>query len=87
MQDQPKQVRGTADRRVERVVVLLLLCDDHAERWSRSEIEHELRHHSRSAVNQALDRLAQAAVLHLSDTTAWASKAVRRLDELDLISI
>ncbi len=40
MQDQPSQ--GRCDPRIERVIILQLLRDDHGDRWSRAELEVEI---------------------------------------------
>ena len=39
MQDQPSQVLGEADPRVERAIILQFRRDDHEHRWSRAELE------------------------------------------------
>ncbi len=87
MQDHPKQVRSAEDRRVEQVIVLQILRDDHPERWSRVELEAELDHIDPLAISDALARLETEGVAHLSGESVRASRAARRLDDLDLISI
>ncbi len=42
MQDQPSQVLGEGDPRIERAIILQLLRDDHGDRWSRAELEVEI---------------------------------------------
>jgi hypothetical protein len=87
MQDQNKQVRGSDDRRVEQVIVLQILRDDHDERWSRAELEVELDHIDALAINDALARLEAEGVVQLSGEAVSASRAIRCLDDLELISI
>ncbi len=87
MQDQNKQVRSSDDRRVEKAIVLQLLRDDHDERWSRAELEVELVPTGPLAISDALARLEAAGVLHLFGEAVSASRATKRLDDLELIAI
>lgn len=87
MQDQPNQVLGEADPRVERAIILQLLRDDHEHRWSRAELEVEISTIEVRDLSDALARLDQDGIVRISDESAWASRAVRRLDELELIAI
>jgi hypothetical protein len=78
------------DRRtwiVERAIVLQILRDDHDERWLRAELAQEISDHPPDIVGRALARLERAGVLRLDGDYAEASRAARRLDELEMISI
>ncbi len=72
---------------VERAVVLQILRDDHEERWPRAELAQEISDFEPAVLDEALGRLESDGVLHRQDDTTWAARAVRRLDELELISI
>ncbi len=72
---------------VERAVVLQILRDDHEERWARSELAQEIPDFEPAILDEALARLEREGVLHRDESSAWASRAARRLDELELISI
>jgi hypothetical protein len=87
MQDQSKQVPGSDDRLVEKAIVLQLLRDDHDERWSRAELEVEMFPIGPMAISDALARLEAEGVLHLFGEAVSASRATKRLDDLELISI
>jgi hypothetical protein len=78
--------RPGAGPRLERAVVLQLLRDDHAARWSREELLSELDGEM-ALLEEALIRLHGDGVLTLSDEQISASRAARRLDELGLIAI
>ncbi len=83
-----EQQRGDDDLgRVERAIVLQLLRDDHAPRWARAELADEISDFRPAQLEQALARLEREAVVHSEGHAVWASRAVRRLDELELISI
>jgi hypothetical protein len=87
MQDQPNQVLGESDPRVERAIVLQLLSDDHEHRWSRAELQLEISKSEVLDLSDALARLDQDGIVRICGESAWASRAVRRLDELELIAI
>jgi hypothetical protein len=87
MQDQPNQVRTVAERKVQRGVVLQLLRCDHDARWPRAELEREFDDVEPLALSAALAALASEGVLLQRDETLSASRAARRLDELELIAI
>jgi DNA-binding HxlR family transcriptional regulator len=72
---------------VERAIVLQLLRDDHDERWTRAELTLEIPDFEPSMLDKALARLDRDGVLHREETSVWASRAARRLDELELVSI
>jgi hypothetical protein len=72
--------------RLERAIVLQLLRDDRPERWSLAELGAEIGAEA-PAVEEALRRLNGEGVLHLAAEEVWASGAVRRLDQLGLISV
>jgi hypothetical protein len=87
MQDQPSQVLGECDPPIERVIILQFLRDDHGDRWSRAELEVEISNVEPLDISDALARLDQDRIVQISGESAWASRAVRRLDELGLIAI
>ena len=87
MQHQPSQIVGDGDPRIERAIILQILRDDHAYRWSRAELEVEISHIEPPDINDALARLGRNGVVRISGESVWASRAVRRLNELELIGI
>lgn len=54
MQDQPSQVLGEGDPRVERAIILQFLRDDHEHRWSRAELEVEISNIAALDIGDAL---------------------------------
>jgi hypothetical protein len=87
MQDQPSQVPGECDPRIERAIILQLLRDNHGDRWSRAELEVEISKVEPLDISDALARLDQDGIVQISGESVSASRAVRRLDELALIAI
>jgi hypothetical protein len=87
MRWQLNKVRGERDRCVERAVVLQVLRDDHEWRWSRAELESKLADIEWDVLDMAVARLAATGVVHEENDVVWASEAVRRLDELELIGV
>ncbi len=87
MQGQPELAGDRETRIVERAIVLQVLRDDHEERWSRAELARELRDFQPPVLEAALARLELEGILHREGEQVWASRASRRLDELELISI
>lgn len=88
-------MQGPADERqrsrdlwmVERAIVLQILRDDHEERWEQVELAQEIPDFEPAVLEEALARLGRDGVLHREESSVWASRAARRLDELELISI
>jgi hypothetical protein len=87
MQRQPERVWNRDAWMVERAIVLQILRDDHEERWSREELAREIPDFKPAVLDRALARLEQEGILQLGDGCAWAKRAPRRLDELELIGI
>jgi DNA-binding HxlR family transcriptional regulator len=71
----------------ERVIVMQLLRDDRTERWTVAELAHEIGDIGPVLLDRALGRLEQEQVVQRAGSEIWASRAVRRLDELRLIGI
>ena len=69
------------------VVVLQLLRDDRAPRWSRGELERELYDVDPDAIGIALERLREQGVVHIEGERVWASACARHLDTLGFIGI
>jgi DNA-binding HxlR family transcriptional regulator len=74
-------------RGVERAIVLLLLRDDHEERWSCAELEAELGDAESSGLSAAVERLERAGVVVVQGERVGASRCTRCLDELGLIAV
>lgn len=87
MQDQPSQIADDGDPRIERAIILQFLRDDHEHRWSRAELEVEISSIEVLDIGDALARLDQDGIVRISGESAWASRAIRRLDDLGLIAI
>ncbi len=71
----------------ERAVVLQVLRDDHSERWTLEELEQEIGDMPAEIVGEAVRRLGGVGVIVLAEEACKASRAARRIDELELISI
>lgn len=71
----------------ERAIVLQVLRDDHADRWTRAEVDRELYDVEAQAVTDALESLRQEGVVHLADDLVWASRCSRHLNGLGMVSI
>lgn len=72
---------------VERAIVLQILRDDHEERWAQAELVQEIPDFEPAVLAEALARLERDGVLRREEQWVWVSRATRRLDELELISI
>lgn len=75
------------DEVVRRAIVLQLLREDQDERWSRAELETEIKNTTPLDLNDALHRLRQEGVLYFHGELVLASRASRHLDELGMIAI
>jgi hypothetical protein len=87
MPQQGKQFVLDDAERAQRAVVLQLLRDDHAEHWSRAELERELADMPLLAIDRAVVSLAASDVVRTSGDSLRASACTRHLDALDLISV
>ncbi len=79
--------RGSDLWMVERAIVLQVLRDDREERWARAELVREIPDFEPAVLDEALLHLERDGVLGREQSAVWASRAARRLDELELISI
>jgi DNA-binding HxlR family transcriptional regulator len=88
-------MQGQADERqcggdlwmVERAIVLQVLREDHEERWARAELAREIPDFDPALLDEALAELERDGVLRREARAVCASRAARRLDALELISI
>jgi hypothetical protein len=87
MPREPKQFSTKDGPILERAIVLQLLRDDHAARWSEAELASEIDDAGPAAIRTAIGALGAAEVLVTADGTIQASRCTRHLDELELISI
>lgn len=87
MRSQRNKVRYEADRRAQRVVVLQLLREDHAEPWTRSELNAELSDVGEQAIARAIASLQEAGLVELDADSLSASPAAWRLQELLLLGV
>ncbi len=87
MQDQTNQISDDRDRLLERAVVSQSLREDRAEGWRRAELAAELDDADPIAIRNALTRLEEEGVIEFARETVRASRAVVRLNELDMIAI
>jgi hypothetical protein len=69
--------------RVQRVVVLRVLRDDHPQWWTRAELERDL---GPTALTGAVAKLAADDVVQVDGERVRASRSARHLDALDLIA-
>jgi hypothetical protein len=87
MPREPERVQDRDAWTVERAIVLQLLTDDHEERWPRLELMRQIDDRRPAIVERALTRLEHDGVLCLEGSAVRASRAVRRLDELELVGL
>jgi Mn-dependent DtxR family transcriptional regulator len=87
MQEQPNKVEREDDRRIQRTVVLHLLCSEHEESWSKRELESELVAIDPPLVEAALESLKQVGLVRVEDDKVLATEAAKRLETLDLIAL
>jgi hypothetical protein len=88
MANQTGRVRRDRDRwMVEGAIVLQILRDDHEQGWTRAELADEISDFEPAIVDEALARLESEGVLGREGNFVRASRATRRLDELELIAI
>jgi DNA-binding HxlR family transcriptional regulator len=88
MPDQPNDRKWTPDEyAAQRTVMLMVLLDDHDERWSRAELQRELHDTSPHTLAGALERLQQEGLVHLEGELVIASRAARHLDNLGMVCI
>jgi hypothetical protein len=87
MQQRPGRVGDRDVWMVERAVVLQTLRDDREERWSRAALAREIADRESALLDEALVRLERDGVLRRAGDRVWASRAARRLDELELIGV
>ncbi|MGA2163396.1 MAG: hypothetical protein ABSH36_02885 [Solirubrobacteraceae bacterium] len=88
-------MQGQADERqcgedlwmAERAIVLQVLRGDHEERWGRAELAREIPDFEPALLDEALAELEQEGVLRREERAVCASRAARRLDALELISV
>jgi hypothetical protein len=72
----------------QRAIVHQVIRDDHPERWTREELERELFDIDPHVVGEAIAWLKCEDVLEGAKLTiVWASRSLRYLDALELISI
>jgi hypothetical protein len=71
----------------ERAVVLQVLREDHPERWTLEELEREIEDMRAEILQDAVRRLGGVGVVVLDKEEFKASRAARRIDVLELISI
>jgi DNA-binding transcriptional regulator YhcF (GntR family) len=86
MHAQSRGPRAADGSGLQRAIVLQLLRDDRAPRWSRAELATELDVDA-TGFERALRELDAEGVIGLDSTDVWASRAARRLDRLGLIGI
>jgi len=83
--------QGSSSRRIsdpqviERSLVLAVLDSDHAEIWSRAELEREHFDVEPGGVASALERLCAAGVLGFDGEEVWALPTARYLSGLGMI--
>jgi hypothetical protein len=71
----------------QRAIVLQVLRDDHAERWTRVELEQEASDIEPLAVSDALMTLDAEGVVILDGEHVEASRCARHLDAIELIGV
>jgi DNA-binding HxlR family transcriptional regulator len=72
---------------IERAVLLQILSEGPEHRWTRAALGHEFPEIEPETLDEALLNLEHMGVIERPGDTVHASRAVERLDELDLIGI
>jgi hypothetical protein len=72
---------------IERSLVLAVLDDNHAERWTRTELEREHFDVEPADVASALERPCEAGVVVLDGEEVWALPTARYLNGLGMICV
>jgi hypothetical protein len=83
----PTRVDAGDLRMAQRAVVLQLLRDDHDPRWTRVELEAEASDLDPQAVRDGLARLEAEGAVTTAREYVIASRCVRHLDALELVSV
>jgi hypothetical protein len=72
----------------QRAIVHQVIRDDHPERWTQAELERELSDLPPGSVRKAIMGLETEGVVEGAQlTVVWASRCLRYLDALGLVSI
>jgi hypothetical protein len=79
--------KGVLAMELRRPIVLLVLDSDHAEVWSRAEIERALNDTDPLTINDALADLEAEGVVILAGEQVRASRCARQLDGLGVICV
>jgi DNA-binding HxlR family transcriptional regulator len=88
MQGEPERREPTREVwRGQRAIVLQILDSDHAERWLRAELAEQLSGIEPAELDEAVARLERDGVIHRDGDSVWAARAVRCLDDLELIGV
>ena len=86
MHTESREPRAVTGARLERAIVLQLLRDDREQEWSGPQLAVEIDVEA-PALERALRSLERDGVLCLEQDTVRASRATRRLDELELLGV
>lgn len=87
MQDQTKRVPGEHERRLERALVSQTLRRDHSDGWLFAELAAELGDTDSLTIRGVLAHLEDMGVVEIVSESVRASRATKRLDELDMIAL
>jgi hypothetical protein len=80
-------IPSDADCRLERVIVLSVVSDDHGGGLSRQQLEAQLDPADPRDLADALEQLGAAGIIEISAQSIRASRASVRLRELGLIAV
>jgi hypothetical protein len=87
MQDQTKQISSARDRLLERAIVSQTLREDRTDGWRSTELAAELGDADPIAIRNALSSLEGEGVVEFAGETVGASRAARRLNDLEMIAV
>ena len=79
--------RERARVRLERAIVNRMLTDDHPRRWTRAEIERQLRPQQAPEVDEALEHLLEMGVISVEHDECWPSQCTSHLERIQVIGI
>lgn len=86
MRNQSTQAGSDGHRSLQRVIVGVLLGEEHDGPWTREHLAANA-HADRSVLDQALERLQADQIAVLDGERVLPSRCARRLEELGLIGV
>ena len=88
MRPHRSEEKSFADAEVaERAIMLQVLRDDHALKWTRAQLEREIYDILPEDLAAAIDRLREEGCVLTAGDLVWSSRCAWHLDDLGMVSI